>query len=259
VCSPKALGLCTACASYSAFGELVASIKEEGLREPIVILDDAILDGRNRYNACLAAGVDPVFRPFTGDDPVRFVLAANVHRRHLTDSQRSMLAAKLATLGLGSNQHHNEGASREAPSQAKAAELLGVSRSSVQRAREVLERAEPADIKAITEGKATVGGVAKTLRGTSKASVSEIAPARASKAAQQIEQDDVAAALVLRLKLAAVTAGECVELLNAHRAAVDDAILIAAEAAAGAWKMVSRCASTISIANRSEMQPRRNH
>lgn len=42
------------------FDELVASIKEHGLRHPITTLDDMILDGRNRYRACLAAGVAPL-------------------------------------------------------------------------------------------------------------------------------------------------------------------------------------------------------
>jgi ParB-like chromosome segregation protein Spo0J len=149
----------------AAFDELVASIKENGLQEPIVLLDDAILDGRNRYNACLAAGINPPFVRFRGDDPVRFVLAANVHRRHLNDSQRAMLAAQVARLPIGANQHaKKEGASIEAPSQSEAAEMLNVSRSSVQRAHRVFEHGAPEDVKAIREGKATVSGVAEKLK-----------------------------------------------------------------------------------------------
>lgn len=63
----------------------------------------------------------------------------NLHRRHLSASQRAMVAAKLATLPKGANQH----ASIEAPSQADAADLLNVSRPSVQRAREVRDRGVP--------------------------------------------------------------------------------------------------------------------
>ena len=36
---------------------------------------DQILDGRNRYRACLAAEIDPAFRPFMGDDPLAFVIS----------------------------------------------------------------------------------------------------------------------------------------------------------------------------------------
>ena len=41
------------------FDELVASVKANGLRDPIIMFEGAILDGRNRYRACLAAGVEP--------------------------------------------------------------------------------------------------------------------------------------------------------------------------------------------------------
>ena len=81
------------------FDELVADIKEHELREPIVVHEDMVLDGRNRHRACLAAGVEPTFAPFLGDDPLAFVISANLRRRHLTESQRAMVAAKLASFG----------------------------------------------------------------------------------------------------------------------------------------------------------------
>src|SRR5215472_11769023 len=77
------------------FDELVADIKANGLIEPIVMLDGMILDGRNRYRACVAADVEPTFRPFTGDDPAAYVISASIHRRHLTTEQKRDLIAKL--------------------------------------------------------------------------------------------------------------------------------------------------------------------
>ena len=77
------------------FDELVADIKKNGLIEPIVLLEDKILDERNRYRACIVAKVDPTFRPFTGDDPAAHVTSANIRRRHLNAEQKRALIEKL--------------------------------------------------------------------------------------------------------------------------------------------------------------------
>jgi hypothetical protein len=111
------------------FDDLVADIKASGLHDPIVIHNDLILDGRNRYRACLAAGVDPVFVPYRGDDPVAFVISVNLRRRHLDESQRAMVAARLATLRLGDNQHSGVCQLAEAPRSSMSAS--GASRAPV--------------------------------------------------------------------------------------------------------------------------------
>jgi ParB-like chromosome segregation protein Spo0J len=50
--------------------ELAASIKANGLLQPIVLdKDGAILDGRHRLKACGKAGVKPRFETYKGDDP----------------------------------------------------------------------------------------------------------------------------------------------------------------------------------------------
>src|SRR5262245_24291659 len=67
---------------------LVADIRANGLLESIVTYEGMILDGRNRCRACLAAGVEPVLTPFRGDDPVAFVISANIRRRHLSPEDK---------------------------------------------------------------------------------------------------------------------------------------------------------------------------
>jgi hypothetical protein len=66
-----------------AFAELVEDIRAHGLREDIVIYEDKILDGRNRYCACLEAGVEPTETWYGGDDPAEYVWSKNGVRRHL--------------------------------------------------------------------------------------------------------------------------------------------------------------------------------
>lgn len=76
-----------------AFVALTEDIRANGLREPITIHDGMILDGGNRYRACLQAGVEPTFREFDGDNLVTFVLSANLHRRHMTAGQQAAIVA----------------------------------------------------------------------------------------------------------------------------------------------------------------------
>jgi ParB-like chromosome segregation protein Spo0J len=145
--------------------ELRESIKAQGQLEPITIYDNLILDGRHRYRACRELGVEPKFSNFYdgGDDDaaLQFVLGKNLHRRHLNESQRAMIAAEIAKLERGSNQHRKEDAPNGAPSQDAAAKLLKVSRRNVQRAKVVKEKGTPELAKAVTDGKIKVSAAAK--------------------------------------------------------------------------------------------------
>jgi N6-adenosine-specific RNA methylase IME4/ParB-like chromosome segregation protein Spo0J len=136
------------------FADLVADIREHGLHEPIVIFEDRVLDGRNRLRACEAAGVEPVFTVYTGDDPVAFVISLNLRRRHLDESQRAMVAAKLATLRAGDNQHS------EGLPIGRSSELLNVGERSVARAREVQEHGTPELVHAVERGAVSVSAAA---------------------------------------------------------------------------------------------------
>ena len=79
------------------FAALVESIREEGLRDPIALWQGQVIDGRHRYAACAEAGVQPRFHHLADDDdPLRYVLAKNALRRHLTESQRAVVAHRLS-------------------------------------------------------------------------------------------------------------------------------------------------------------------
>jgi ParB/Sulfiredoxin domain len=114
------------------FEELAADIRQHGLREPVILYQDQILDGRNRFRACHDAGVECRFENYKGDDPAAYVVSLNLKRRHLSESQRAMVAAKLATLPLGANQHS------EGLPIGRASELLSVGERTVARAKEVV-------------------------------------------------------------------------------------------------------------------------
>jgi len=139
------------------FDELVADVRANGLREPIWTYEGQILDGRNRYLACEAAGVEPRFREYEGDDPIAFVVSLNLHRRHLNESQRAVVAAKLATLDRG---RPSENPPIGGISAATAAEMLNVGTRSVERAREVLDLGAPELVAAVERGEVSVSAAA---------------------------------------------------------------------------------------------------
>src|SRR5262249_1972605 len=137
------------------FADLVADIREHGLYDPIVMFEDRVLDGRSRLRACKVAGVEPVFTVYTGDDPVAFVVRINLHRRHLDESQRAMVAVKLAMLLRAGDNPHSEG-----PPIGRSSELLNVGERSVARAREVQEHGTPELVHAVERGAVSVSAAA---------------------------------------------------------------------------------------------------
>lgn len=80
-------------ARFDLAGEDLAALAEDiqinGLLSPITTHDGMILDGWNRFKACMLAGVAPVYTPLReGLDPWAFVMGSNFHRRHMTPAER---------------------------------------------------------------------------------------------------------------------------------------------------------------------------
>lgn len=144
-----------------AFDALVADIRANGLMEPITIHHDKILDGRNRHRACAAAGIEPRFRDYDGDDPLAFVVSMNVQRRHLDESQRGMVAARLANMAAGDNQHTRGAANLPILSQAQAGVMMNVSERTVRSAVKVRDSATPELIQAVDRATITVSVAAQ--------------------------------------------------------------------------------------------------
>jgi N6-adenosine-specific RNA methylase IME4 len=183
------------------FDALVADIKTHGLITAITVFRDKILDGRNRYRACLEANVEPRFVEFEGDDPIAFVVSANIKRRHLDESQRAMIAARLANMSEGRPWPSKDNSANlpSCVSQRRAGELVNVSTRSVTNASVVLDRGAPELVRAVDLGQIAVSVAAELARQKLEAQLEAARnPERASIIAKQKLRAEKEAALAQR-------------------------------------------------------------
>ena len=150
---------------------IIGDIEENGLQEKIVLLDGKILDGRIRFKALQALGMDDLeqhYEEYAGGDPLSFVVSKNLHRRHLDESQRAMVAGKLANLQHGGNRKNqaaNLPLDRTPPiTQEKAAEMFKVGVRSVRDAKVVLNSGNDEIIETVVAGKKAVSTAANRIR-----------------------------------------------------------------------------------------------
>lgn len=165
----------------SDFDALVEDIREHGVRDPIVVHESKVLDGRNRYRALIhlaetgevlgrgwghRAGhclTDSELAPphmwfvrynetFEGD-PLAWVISKNLKRRHLDESQRAMVAAEIGRLGHGGDRSKG---SIEPLSAEQRARLLNIGRASVVRADRVKDEGAPELADAVKQGHVAV-------------------------------------------------------------------------------------------------------
>lgn len=144
---------------------LADDIAEHGLIEPVVVRDGVLLDGRNRLAACQLAGIEPETREWEGDESqvTAWIISRNLHRRHLTTSQRALIAARVAERPADGS-GHDPGKFAGVPTQAEAAALLNVSERSVRDARAVLERGVPELVAQVEAGEVAVSRAAEQVR-----------------------------------------------------------------------------------------------
>lgn len=205
--------------------ELKADIAKNGVLEPIVFLGEFILDGRNRYIIARELGIEYPRVEYVGDDPLGFVLSKNLSRRHLTDRQRADVAAKLAKLPKGANQH----SSIETPSIEKAAEILDVAPAAVKRSKAIQEKASP-ELKAVYDaGAASQSAVAEvaTLPQDEQAEIVAKGEDEIVRAAKEIKDRRKAARDAEKAKNQAASAEVMSQLpadVRAHERAKADAI-----------------------------------
>ena len=146
--------------------KLKADIADNGFDNslPIITLENKILDGRNRYRACKELYIDPVLKEFEGEDPFAYVVRTNLHRRHLNETQRGIVANKLANMKQGERNDLKPFANlQKVISQPKAAQMLNVSPRTVATVRAV-EKKAPELMPMLESGKMTANEAYKEIK-----------------------------------------------------------------------------------------------
>jgi ParB-like chromosome segregation protein Spo0J len=174
--------------SEEEFVQLKESIQNEGQHYPIIANEDLeVLDGHHRFRACQELGLDPDFEIRKFDDKLhekRFVIEANLRRRHLNNFQLIELAVPLLEIEKElAKQRQSQGGKNGRNSQmgiepddaqplepilkAKAAEVVakkaGVSTRTLERGKKILERATEEDKQALRDGKTSISKVYREI------------------------------------------------------------------------------------------------
>ena len=163
----------------SEFASLKADIRDRGLMVPISLsADGRIIDGRHRYKACRELKIEPTCVRNKGYDNEAIIAAAivslNLKRRHLDESQRAMVAARLRAIFSKENASpakKEEGGdssanlrSEKGKASEKAAAALNVSARSVEHAAKVLASAAEELISAVDTGVVAVSAAASLAK-----------------------------------------------------------------------------------------------
>ncbi len=158
--------------SPEEYGPFLDSIREHGVRTPLERIPGTlvIVDGRTRHRAAVEAGLPLVpvqdAALAEGESPKLYMLRSAALRRHLTPSQRAIIAAEMEGLKHGGKRGKGQDAARQVEptvTREEAAASAGVSVRSTARARQVLDKGTPAEVEAVRTGKAKVMTVAREI------------------------------------------------------------------------------------------------
>lgn len=141
---------------------LKLDIQENGQREPIIIHEGMILDGGNRYRACIDLGIEPQTMRFGGDNIATYVLSVNLHRRHLSEQQQAAIVSCVQNWakaqihgGTGVNQHKKTQSAPESTLRDTTKMRAAQSGASVstQRRADAVAKADPELAAQVAQGK----------------------------------------------------------------------------------------------------------
>ena len=174
--------------SQEEFEQLKESIRTEGQHYPVIVSESLeVLDGHHRFRACLELGIEPDFEVKQFEDKLlekKFVIEANLRRRHLNNFQLVELAVPLLEIerALAKKRQPQSGQNErdlkpELTSDASFPEVestmgnatevvakkAGVSTRTLERGKKIIEKASEDDKQKLREGKTSISKVYREI------------------------------------------------------------------------------------------------
>lgn len=174
--------------SQSELSALIEDIRINGQQEPILLFEGLVADGRHRWMACSSLGITPKTVLWNGDEEtlIRHIISVNLHRRHLSPTDRAILAMRYANLPKGTNRFTIGTAAAASMTQGNAARLFSVSADSIQRARKVSAQGSAELLEALSGGQISLSEAARLAK-LSKEQQKEVLAAATLVRARQLE------------------------------------------------------------------------
>lgn len=160
------------------FAELCTSVAQHGVRQPVIVHEGKIVDGRHRERAAMMVGKPVPYQEWDGQGSLlAFVVDLNLHRRSLTTGQRAAIAveakdrlhAEYRERSLANLKHSGKAFDRvikidnsTANAQSQAAAMMQVSAGYVHEAERIREQS-PETFEAVKSGRLTIPQAKRSL------------------------------------------------------------------------------------------------
>ena len=131
---------------------------------PIIVWNDMIVDGRNRFRACEMLGRKPKIKEMQFADEaavISYIISTNMRRRHLTNEQRDQIGARLVTMQHGGDRANPQNAGLVGVTAAAA--MVQSTPARIERAR-TIERADPKLAEKVISGEISKGAALRQIK-----------------------------------------------------------------------------------------------
>jgi hypothetical protein len=166
--------------SPDEYAQLEQNILADGCRDPLVLWDDYLLDGHNRFEICIKHGLPYTTVQQEGlttlNDALIWIAKHQLGRRNITDFVRAELALlikpalaeqakdrQISSLKQGESPVCLNSVKREIRTDDVVAKLAGVSRDTVQKVEKIKEKASPKVLADVRSGEISINAAAKTI------------------------------------------------------------------------------------------------